>query len=58
MEEKSEKCSCSLSLVHSGADDIVGFHGLKRQERVAVGHFEDDVFFLFTKHYRTKLKLN
>lgn len=31
---KSEKCSCSLSFIDSGAYHIVCCHGLKREENV------------------------
>lgn len=34
---KSEKCSCSLSLVHSGANHVVCSHGLKRERRMWAG---------------------
>lgn len=33
---KSEKCSCSLSFVDSGAYHIICSHGLKREENVYV----------------------
>ena len=31
---KDEKCSCSLSLVESGANDIISSHGLKGKKRM------------------------